>query len=93
MPNVILRFQQKLPSISLSQFNFILAIWLGVVLNIGFYQQMQTLTPYTGLKTSLFIAATVVVVVALYNVLMQILQWRWNDPIAVTIGIMALRSI
>ncbi|WP_180058154.1 MULTISPECIES: phosphoethanolamine transferase [unclassified Acinetobacter] len=88
MPNVIKRFQQKLPSISLSQFNFILAIWLGVVLNIGFYQQMQTLTPYTGLKASLFIAATVVVVVALYNVLMQLLQWRWNVKLLASIFVL-----
>ena len=81
MFNVIHKIQQKLPQLSLSQLNLLLAIWLGVGLNIAFYQQIQQLTPYTGAKAVLFLAATVVVVIALYNVLMQLLQWRWNFKI------------
>ncbi len=62
-----------------------LALWLGVVLNLAFYQQIQQLTPYTGLKAGLFLAATVLVVVALYNVLMQLLQWRWNSKLLASV--------
>ncbi len=81
MLNAIHKIQQKLPQLSLSQLNLILSIWLGLGLNITFYQQIQQLTPYSGGKAGLFIAATVVVVVALYNVLMQLVQWRWNFKI------------
>ncbi|AVG25658.1 hypothetical protein C5H40_05370 [Acinetobacter baumannii] len=34
--------------ISLFMFNLIIAIWLGAILNIGFYHQVHTLTPYFG---------------------------------------------
>ena len=85
MLQVIAKIQQKIPRLSLSQFNFVLALWLGVVLNLAFYQQIQQLTPYTGLKAGLFLAATVLVVVALYNVLMQLLQWRWNSKLLASV--------
>jgi Predicted membrane-associated, metal-dependent hydrolase len=85
MLQVIAKIQQKIPRLSLSQFNLVLALWLGVVLNLTFYQQIQQLTPYTGLKAGLFLAATVLVVVALYNVLMQLLQWRWNSKLLASV--------
>lgn len=85
MFNAIHKIQQKLPQLSLSQLNLLLAIWLGVGLNIAFYQQIQQLTPYTGAKAGLFLAATVLVVIALYNVLMQLLQWRWNFKILASV--------
>ncbi|WP_180118083.1 phosphoethanolamine transferase [Acinetobacter sp. YH12096] len=85
MLQVIAKIQQKIPRLSLSQFNLVLALWLGAVLNLAFYQQIQQLTPYTGLKAGLFLAATVLVVVALYNVLMQLLQWRWNSKLLASI--------
>ncbi|WP_180157400.1 phosphoethanolamine transferase [Acinetobacter sp. YH12045] len=85
MLQVIAKIQQKIPRLSLSQFNLVLALWLGVVLNLAFYQQIQQLTPYTGLKAGLFLAATVLVVVALYNVLMQLLQWRWNSKLLASV--------
>lgn len=85
MFNALHKIQQKLPQLSLSQLNLLLAIWLGVGLNIAFYQQIQQLTPYTGAKAGLFLAATVVVVIALYNVLMQLLQWRWNFKILASV--------
>jgi lipid A ethanolaminephosphotransferase len=31
-------------------FNFIIAIWLGAILNIGFYNKVHFLTPYFGVK-------------------------------------------
>lgn len=85
MLQVIAKIQQNIPRLSLSQFNLVLALWLGVVLNLAFYQQIQQLTPYTGLKAGLFLAATVLVVVALYNVLMQLLQWQWNSKLLASV--------
>ncbi|CAM4117186.1 phosphoethanolamine transferase [Acinetobacter pragensis] len=70
--------KKKIPPISLAQFNFFVALWLGLALNLTFYEKIQALTPYHGIKAQLFIAATVAVVIALYNVLLQLLQWRWN---------------
>lgn len=59
-------------------FNFIIAIWLGAVLNIGFYNKVHLLTPYFGVKAILFLAATVLIVVAAYYALLQILNWKWT---------------
>jgi len=79
--------QKTMPrSISLLTFNVLLAIWLGVFLNIAFYQKMQALTPYTGLKAGLFVAASVGVVTALYLFTLQILNWKWTaKPIAIAL--------
>ncbi|ENX39400.1 phosphoethanolamine transferase [Acinetobacter sp. NIPH 2100] len=76
----------KLKPISLLTFNVLLAIWLGVFLNAAFYQKMQALTPYTGLKAGLFVAASVGVVTALYLFALQILNWKWTaKPIAIAL--------
>ncbi|WP_436898556.1 phosphoethanolamine transferase [Acinetobacter gyllenbergii] len=79
--------QKAMPrSISLLTFNVLLAIWLGVFLNVAFYQKIQALTPYTGLKAGLFVAASVGVVTALYLFVLQILNWKWTaKPIAIAL--------
>ncbi|EOQ65482.1 hypothetical protein F935_00060 [Acinetobacter calcoaceticus ANC 3811] len=59
-------------------FNFIIAIWLGAILNIGFYNKVHLLTPYFGVKAILFLAATVVILIAAYYALLQILNWKWT---------------
>ena len=43
--------QQPKKSISLSGFNMLLAIWLGLILNFAFYQKIHEFTPYTNLKS------------------------------------------
>lgn len=73
--------KQKMPQISLGAFNFLVALWLGIALNFSFYQKIHDLTPYQGMKAHLFLVATIVVVIALYNVLLQLFQWRWNAKI------------
>ncbi|MFX9397273.1 hypothetical protein ABTO25_19850, partial [Acinetobacter baumannii] len=40
--------------ISLFMFNFIIAIWLGAILNFGFYKKVHLLTPYLGIKATFF---------------------------------------
>ncbi|MBP9786810.1 MAG: DUF1705 domain-containing protein, partial [Acinetobacter sp.] len=74
----------KTKQISLFAFNLLLAIWLGIFLNIAFYEKIQSLTPYTGLKAGLFVAASVIVVVAAYYFIFQFLNWKWTaKPIAI----------
>ena len=42
---------------------------------------MHLLTPYFGIKAILFLAATVVIVVAAYYAILQILNWKWTAKI------------
>ena len=79
-------FLQKLKtkSISLFAFNLLLAIWLGIFLNFAFYEKSQSLTPYTGIKAGMFVAASVIVVVAAYHFIFQLFNWKWTaKPIAI----------
>lgn len=68
--------QSIFKEVSLSRFNVYLALWLAVVLNVMFYKQVQLLTPYHGFKAYAFIGATVLVVLAFYHLVFQLLQWR-----------------
>ena len=85
MSNIISPIRDKIKPISLSLFNLLLAIWLGLVLNFAFFQKIQSLTPYQGSKAYLFLIATVLVIVAAYNLIFQLLQWRWNAKILASI--------
>src|SRR5690606_17970638 len=81
MSNIISPIRNQIKPISLSQFNLLLAIWLGVVLNFTFFQKIHSLTPYSGPKAYLFLSATVLVIVAAYNLIFQLVQWSWNAKI------------
>lgn len=86
MLDAILQFRNKIHPISLNQFNLVLAIWLGVVLNLSFFQQIHHLTPYQGMKAYLFLAATAVVIIAAYYFIFQLLNWNWTaKPIAIVL--------
>ena len=77
--------KKKIPPISLGMFNFIVALWLAIALNLPFFQKIHDLTPYQGIKAQLFLLATIVVVIALYNILLQLFQWRWNAKILASV--------
>ncbi|MEG1234402.1 MAG: DUF1705 domain-containing protein, partial [Acinetobacter sp.] len=86
MLDAILQFRNKIHPISLNQFNLVLAIWLGVVLNLSFFQQIHHLTPYQGMKAYLFLAATAVVIIAAYYFIFQLLNWKWTaKPITIAL--------
>lgn len=76
---------RQIRSISLARFNLLLAIWLGLVLNFAFYQKIHQLTPYTNLKAGALLAATVLVVISLYNLVLQWLNWKWNVKILASV--------
>ncbi|KAF1025415.1 MAG: Phosphoethanolamine transferase EptA [Acinetobacter bereziniae] len=78
MSNLIQRIKKREVSISLTAFNFIIAVWLGLCLNLGFLNKVQSLTPYQGIKAQLFLIATGLVLIAIYNLLLQILDWKWT---------------
>ncbi|MEK5764792.1 phosphoethanolamine transferase domain-containing protein, partial [Acinetobacter junii] len=71
--------------ISLARFNLLLATWLGLVLNFAFYQKIHQLTPYTNLKAGALLAATVLVIIGLYNLVLQWLNWKWNAKILASV--------
>lgn len=80
----------KRKPIALWKFNLILAIWLGIFLNFSFYKTISALTPHGSFKTGLLVTATVVIIVALYNLIFQILNWtrttRFFASVFVVIG-------
>ena len=44
----------------------------------SFLNKIQTLTPYEGFKAYAFIGATAILLIALYNFILQILDWKWT---------------
>lgn len=76
---------RQIKPLSLARFNLLLAIWLGLVLNFAFYQKIHQLTPYTNLKADALLAATVLVVIGLYNLVLQWLNWKWNAKILASV--------
>lgn len=77
--------QRPKKSISLSGFNMLLAIWLGLILNFAFYQKIHEFTPYTNLKAGLLMAATALIIIAFYNLILQWLNWKWNAKILASV--------
>ncbi|MCO8073756.1 phosphoethanolamine--lipid A transferase [Acinetobacter lwoffii] len=77
--------QRPKNSISLSGFNMLLAIWLGLILNFAFYQKIHEFTPYANLKAGLLLAATALIIIAFYNLVLQWLNWKWNAKILASV--------
>lgn len=77
--------QRPKKSISLSGFNMLLAIWLGLILNFAFYQKIHEFTPYTNLKAGLLLVATALIIIAFYNLVLQWLNWKWNAKILASV--------
>ena len=76
----------KKKPISLIVFNLLLAIWLGVFLNIAFFEKIRMLTPYNGVKAGLFVVASIIIVVAAYNFIFQLFNWKWTaKPLAIAL--------
>ena len=71
------RFNQKI-TVSFTVFTLAMAVWLGLCLNFAFYRQIHSLTPYQGIKSYAFLAATALILIALYNLILQILGWKWT---------------
>ncbi|WP_313390957.1 phosphoethanolamine--lipid A transferase [Acinetobacter sp.] len=77
--------QRPKKSISLSGFNILLAMWLGLILNFAFYQKIHEFTPYANLKAGLLLAATALIIIAFYNLVLQWLNWKWNAKILASV--------
>lgn len=81
----MLNFLKKihLPKLKLSLivFNFLIALWIGVFLNFAFLEKLNALTPYQGFKAYIFIFASAGVLVALYNLIFQLINWKWTTKL------------
>ncbi|NHB58980.1 phosphoethanolamine--lipid A transferase [Acinetobacter sp. 194] len=66
------------PTITLTTFNMILAVWIAFIFNYGFLKTIYELTPYQGISAIAFIVATSIVLVALYNFIFQLVNWRYS---------------
>lgn len=78
---------KRFKPISLTTFNLVLSVWLALALNMSFYQKLKQLTPYEGYHSLLFIVASVFIICALYNLVFQILHWRFNSKYLTAIWI------
>jgi lipid A ethanolaminephosphotransferase len=63
----------------------LLAMWLGLILNFAFYQKIHEFTPYANLKAGLLVAATALIIIAFYNLVLQWLNWKWNAKILASV--------
>lgn len=81
MLGFIQKITDKKRTVSLTVFSLLMAVWLGVCLNFAFYQQIHRLTPYEGFKSYVFLAATACILVALYNLILQIFAWKWTQKV------------
>lgn len=79
------KLKNRLAALSLTQFSLMLSVWLGLALNFKFYIQLKALTPYTGVKSGLFITTSVLVVIAAYHLILQFLTWRYSAKIVAVI--------
>ncbi|TCM65201.1 lipid A ethanolaminephosphotransferase [Acinetobacter calcoaceticus] len=78
MPKFISKIKIPNVQISLVVFNLLVALWIGLFLNHVFLQKVFELTPYSGFKAYLFIFATACVLIALYNLIFQLINWKWT---------------
>ena len=81
--SLLSKIQNK--QISLVSFNVLLAIWIGLVLNISFYNKIQEFTPYSGVQSGLLLVATALIVISAYNLILQCFSWKWNSKVLASI--------
>lgn len=81
------KVKHLLPAMTLTHFNFFFAVWIAIGLNLEFFQQLKKLTPYTGLQSIGFIAASVCIVIAFYNLIFQILHWNRGSKLLAALWI------
>lgn len=62
--------------IRLSMFILLFSIWLTLSLNVLFFQKLYALTPYGGLSALGFIVVMVIVLIAYFNLIFNLLMWR-----------------
>ncbi len=50
------------------------------------FEKIHTLTPYNGVKAGLFVVASIIIVVATYNFIFQLFNWKWTaKPLAIAL--------
>ncbi len=59
------------------------SLWLAIPLNLSFFTRVQKLTPYDGLSSWVFLIAIAMLLVAFFNLVLNLLLWRWNAKILI----------
>lgn len=79
-------------TVSLLQFNILLALWMSSAVNIHFYQAIANLTSYQGVTAGFFLIATALMIFAYYFFVLQLLSWpitaKWIASILIIISAM-----
>lgn len=76
MQKILEKFKLNRIQLSVTMLNFIVALWIGVFLNFSFLEKIRQLTPYGGLREGFFLIATACVLIALYNLIFQLINWK-----------------
>ena len=63
--------------LSLALTNAVIALWLVLTANLGFFQRLWQLTPQTGLMAGAFFAVNVLLLLLLLVLALNLLTWRW----------------
>ncbi|MDQ8936790.1 phosphoethanolamine transferase [Acinetobacter rudis] len=87
MQKIIEKIRLNRIELSVTMLSFLTALWIGVFLNLAFLRKIYELTPYSGFKSGLFVAATACVLIALYHLIFQFLNWKWTIKV---VGVLLL---
>ncbi|EOX7320198.1 phosphoethanolamine transferase domain-containing protein, partial [Acinetobacter baumannii] len=77
----VFKFKKICKDVTLLNFNLLLSFWLSLFLNIVFFKKIHQLTPYNGIKSFLFLGATLIILIAAYNLILQLINWKWTAKI------------
>ncbi|RYY77902.1 MAG: phosphoethanolamine--lipid A transferase [Moraxellaceae bacterium] len=69
------------PSLTLLQFNALLALWMASLINVGFYQALNALSSLHSVAGGIFILSAIVLVFAYYLLILQLLSWRFSAKV------------
>lgn len=78
MQKIIEKLKLTRIELSVSMLSFLIALWIGIFLNFAFLEKIYALTPYGGLRSIVFVMATACVLIALYNLIFQLIYWKWT---------------
>ena len=74
--------------ITVTTFNLFFSLWITLGLNYGFLENLKKLTPYHGFQSVLFVIASGLVITAFYNLIFQIIHWKFNSKYFSAVWIM-----
>lgn len=65
------------PALSLTATNALIALWLVVTANVGFFERLWSRVPHDGLQGFLFVLVNALLLFALLTLVLNLLTWRF----------------